>query len=103
MLQINVLVAATAPDIEAEGIAAAVAERMDMTLVEGRVLTVAEMGALLESTPLSEPCAVVLVGPHTDTEEPAERYLAERPNFVVMRVDAPVGDVVQPVLKPLDR
>lgn len=95
MLQINVLVAATAPDIEAEGIAAAVAERMDMTLVEGRVLTVAEMGTLLESTPLSEPCAVVLVGPHTDTEEPAERYLAERPNFVVMRVDAPVGDVVR--------
>lgn len=95
MSPINVLVIATKPDIEAEGIAAAVAECTDMTLVKGRVVMVTEIGALLESTPLPGPCAVVFVGPDTDTEEPAERYLLERPDFVVMRVNAPIGDVVR--------
>jgi hypothetical protein len=99
VLPINVVVAATVPDIEAEGIAAAVAGCMDMALVQGRVVAVTEIGAILESTPLTGPCAVVLVGPDTDTEEPAEHYLIERPDFVVMRVNAPIGDVVRIALR----
>jgi hypothetical protein len=86
----NVVVAATAPDIQAEAIAAAVAECNDMRLLCGRVLQVGEIDAFLES--LVEPCAVVLIGPDTDTEQSAERYLLECPHCVVMRVTAPHGD-----------
>jgi hypothetical protein len=92
---VNVVVAATTPDIEAETIAAAVAERTDMTLVAGRVLAVSETDVRIGSTALPAPYAVVLVGPEADTAEPAERYLADRPDAVVMRVNVPFGDVVR--------
>ena len=95
MSPIEVMVAATAPDIQAEGIAHAVAEREDMTLVAGRVLTVAETDALHESRSLTNRCGIILVGADADTEEPAERYLAQFPNYVVMRGTAPIGDVVR--------
>src|SRR5262245_36351405 len=64
-----------------------------MRLVSGSVLQVATIDALLES--LSAPCAVVLVGPDADTEGPAERFLVECPDCVVMRVTAPHGDLVR--------
>ncbi|MEO8186107.1 MAG: ATP-binding protein [Burkholderiaceae bacterium] len=89
------MVIATAPDIQAEGIARAVEERNDMTLVAGRVLTVAETDALHESRSLMNRCGVILVGADADTEEPAERYLAEFPYYVVIRVTTPIGDVVR--------
>jgi hypothetical protein len=89
----NVVVAATAPDIQAEAIAAAVAECNDMRLLCGRVLQVGEIDAFLES--LFEPCAVVLIGPDTDTEQSAERYLLVCPHCVVMRVTAPHGDLIR--------
>ena len=95
MSAVNVVVAATTPDIQAETIAASVAERTDMTLVEGRVLTVSETDALLESTALPAPCAVVLVGPEAYTAGPAERYLTDRPDAVVMRVNVPFGDIIR--------
>jgi AAA+ superfamily predicted ATPase len=93
--RVQVVVAATAPDIQAEGIAGAVAERVDMMLVAQRVLTVAETNALLESRSLTGRCGIILVGPDADTEEPAERYFAQCPDYVVMRVTAPLGDVVR--------
>jgi AAA+ superfamily predicted ATPase len=92
--RINVLVAATSLDIQAEAIAAAIAARTDMVLVESRVVAAAEVAVLLESIPLSPQCALVLVGPHVDTEEPAERWLAERKDLVVLRVDT-IDDVVR--------
>ena len=95
MSPVEVVVIATAPDIQAEAIARAVAERRDMTLIAGRVLTVSESDALQESKPLANRCGVILVGADSDTEEPAERYLAEFSNCVVMRVTAPIGDVVR--------
>src|SRR5262245_58142759 len=72
---INVLVIATSPDIKAEGIAAAVEARLDMGLVEHRVLTVSETGALLRSLPSYPQCALVLVGPPVHTNELADRWL----------------------------
>jgi ATPase family protein associated with various cellular activities (AAA)/winged helix domain-containing protein len=93
VLPVNVVVAATAPDIEAEAIAAAVAERSDMRLVSGCVLQVAAIDALVDS--LFAPCAVVLIGPDADTEEPADRFLLKCPDCVVMRVTAPHGDLVR--------
>ena len=95
MSPVEVMVTATSPDIQAEGIARAVAERLDMTLVEGRVLTVAETDALHRSRSLSKRCGLILIGADTDTEEPAERYLAQFPYYVVIRVTVPIGDVVR--------
>jgi hypothetical protein len=92
---VNVVVTATAPDIQAEGIARAVEEREDMTLVAGRVLAVADTDALLESRLLPGRYGIVLVGTDADTDKPAERYLAQFPNCVVMRVTAPLGDVIR--------
>jgi hypothetical protein len=92
---VKVVVAATAPDIQAEGIARAVAERKDMTLVAGRVLAVSDTDALLESRSLTGQCGIILVGTDADTHEPAERYLARFRDCVVIRVTAPLGDVVR--------
>jgi hypothetical protein len=93
VLPVNVVVAATAPDIEAEAIAAAVAERNDMRVVSGRVLQLSTIDALVDS--LLAPCAVVLVGPDGETEEPADRFLLKCPDCVVMCVTAPHGDLVR--------
>ena len=93
MSPVNVIVAATAADIEAETIAAAVAERADMTLVGRRVQHVAQVDGLLEGA--GRPCAVLLVGPDADTAPPAERYLRECPDCVVVCVSAPRGDIVR--------
>jgi hypothetical protein len=95
MPPMTVVVAATALDIKAESIAGAVAERTDMALVGGRVLTVREVDALIESHSLSGRCCIVLVGPDPATEEPAERYLARSAEYVVLRVTAPLGDGVR--------
>jgi hypothetical protein len=95
MSPVKVVVAATAPDIQAEGIARAVAGREDMALVAGRVLAVSDTDALLESRSLMGQCGIILVGTDADTHEPAERYLARFPDCVVMRVTAPLGDVVR--------
>jgi len=93
--RVNVVVAATAPDIQAEGIAGAILERPDMKLIAGRVLAVNETDAVLDSRALRGRCGIVLVGPDADTEEPAERYLSASADYVVMRVTAPLGDVVR--------
>ncbi|HVC12439.1 MAG TPA: ATP-binding protein [Burkholderiales bacterium] len=105
MSRIHVLVAATLPDLLAEGISAAVAARSDMALVEDRVVEMASVGALLASIPANEPRALVLVGPDADTEEPAARWLADRPDLVLLRVDRVDGAVhlaLRDVDPPLD-
>jgi AAA+ superfamily predicted ATPase len=92
---VDVVVVATSPDIQAEAIAAAVAEHPEMTLAEGRVLTLDQSDLLIESSSLASPFAVVLVGPDDETEEPAERYLIDFTECVVARVTAPFGDMVR--------
>lgn len=98
MSQINVLVATTPQDLNAEIIAAFIAtsvkERPDMSLVENRFVGVEEVDSLLESVEPSTPCALVLVGPSPETNELAGRWLAEREYLVVMHIDA-IGDVVR--------
>lgn len=98
MSQINVLVATTPQDLNAEVIAAYIAKsvkaRPDMNLVKDRFVGVEEVDNLLESVEPATPCALVLVGPTTETNELAGRWLAERQYLVVMHIDA-VGDVVR--------
>ena len=94
MSQIHVLVAATSPDLKAEGIASSVTARSDMTLIEGRVVEVTRVDELLEAVPISTRCALVLVGPFSQTNEIAQRWLARRDEFVVMLVEV-VGDIVR--------
>ena len=69
MSHIQVLVAATSLDMTAEGISAAIAQREDMTLIEDRIVGLAEVGRLLDEMPLPVNCAVILVGPHAETED----------------------------------
>lgn len=87
VMQIDVLVAAASHDLKADGIAAAVAARNDMTLAANRVLTVREADTLLRAIPQSLPCALVIVGLHSDTEAVAENWLSQRHKLVVLRVD----------------
>jgi AAA+ superfamily predicted ATPase len=92
--RIKVLVAAISLDMTAEGIFTAVAQRDDMMLVESRIVSAAEVDALLETLPLSGDCAVVLVGYHTVTEQSAVKWLAQYKNLVVLQVDI-IGDIVR--------
>lgn len=101
MSQIGVVVMATSPDIQAEGIAAAVSARTDMNLVKDRVVSADEVSVLLESIPLFGRCALILVGSYAETEEYAQAWLAKRPHIVVMCVDAPVGDGVRIALRDI--
>ena len=94
MSQIHVLVAATSPDLKAEGIASSVNARSDMTLLEGRVVDVTRVDELLEAVPISDRCALVLVGPFSQTNDIAQRWLAQRDELVVMLVEI-VGDIVR--------
>jgi AAA+ superfamily predicted ATPase len=91
---IQVLVAATSPDIEAEGIAAAVEACVDMSLVGGRAVPIAEIEGLLAAIPRDPPRVLLLVGPDSETEF-AERRLTGRVGLVVIRVNTPFGNLVR--------
>jgi AAA+ superfamily predicted ATPase len=92
--RIHVVVAETSPDIEAEGIAAAVASCIDMTLVGGRAVAMSDVAELLGAIPRDPPRVLVLVGPDSVTER-AERTLDGRAGLVVIRVNAPFGHLVR--------
>lgn len=94
MSEINVLVATIKPDFKATGIAAAVRDRSDMSLVAGRFVALEEVDALLKSIDPWTRCALVLVGPDSRTNEIAQRWLALRDDLVVMHVDV-VDDMVR--------
>jgi hypothetical protein len=87
MSRIHVLVAATPPDLEADGIAAAVAGHASMILAGERVLALADVEACLASIPVGEPLALVLVGNDVEAKQLARRLLAARTDLVVVRVD----------------
>lgn len=87
MSRINVLVAATPSDLEAEGIAAAVAGYAGMTLVQGRALALAEVDDQLKKITPGEPCALILLGKNAAVKQLAWRLLAARTDLVVLRID----------------
>jgi ATPase family protein associated with various cellular activities (AAA)/winged helix domain-containing protein len=90
--RINVVVAATRRDVDAENIADAVARRTDMYLVGGRYVSISDAEAAMSSLPTSERCALVLYGPAEETATIGEDSLAARGDLVVMRV-TDAGDV----------
>lgn len=94
MSHIQVLVAATPLDMTAEGISAAIAQREDMTLIENRIVAITEVGRLLDEMPPPVNCAVILVGPQSETETSASSWLAQHKELVVLRVDI-LGDLVR--------
>ncbi|MGE5110681.1 MAG: ATP-binding protein [Acidobacteriaceae bacterium] len=93
MSRTNVIVAAISNDVQAEVIAECVADRADMHLVGGKYVLTAQLDKVLASLSSSDPCALILVGKPTDTNEIAQRWLAERSTVVVVHVDI-MGDVV---------
>lgn len=92
--QIHVLVVASSPDVMAEVIAAAVVRHADMVLVDDRIAAVAEVQAALFSVPAASPCALIVIGGGDDTEEHVDRWLAARPNLVILRLEIG-GDIVR--------
>ena len=94
MSRINVVVAAASRDVKAEVIAECVAARSEMHLVSGRYVLMSQVGALLEATSPSDPCALVLVGRQEETDELGQRWVAKRSELVVMYVDV-VDDFVR--------
>jgi hypothetical protein len=95
---VHVLVAATPPDVQAEGIASAVASCADMTLVGGGVIATPDVSAHLESIPRSVQRALILIGPEGHTESLAARWVAEHANLVIVRIDA-LTNLVQIALR----
>lgn len=87
MSRINVLVAATPSDLEADGIAAAVAGHIGMVLIDGQALALDAVEARLRRIPCGEPSALVLVGNQPEAKELARRLLSARADLVVLRVD----------------
>jgi hypothetical protein len=65
-----------------------------MTLLESHVVEITRVDEILEAVPISERCALVLVGPISQTNEIAQRWLARRDELVVMLVEI-VGDIVR--------
>ncbi len=94
MRTINTLIAATEPDLIAQGIAAAVLQRADMELVGERVLAVDEVGMALGRMDDATPCAVVLVGKAGNYDEYSRHWLRDYPVLVVARVSL-VEDLVR--------
>lgn len=94
MSRIHVIVAATAPDIEAESIAAAVGMSVDMVLMGGRVVQVADIEGLLAGLPGDPPRVLLLVGPDGATEF-AEHRFAGPTGLVIIRVSVPFGHIVR--------
>lgn len=92
MPRIHVVVASIREDLDAEGIAAAIAGRADMDLVGGGYLSIADGTAAIARLPKSERCALILYGPVEETASVGESALRARPDLVVLRVTS-TGDV----------
>lgn len=92
MPRIHVVVASIREDLDAEGIAAAIAGRADMDLVGGGYLSIADGMAAIARLPKSERCALILYGPVDETASVGESALRARHDLVVLRVTS-TGDV----------
>ena len=92
MPRIHVVVASIREDLDAEGIAAAIAGHADMLLVGGGYLSIADGTAAIARLPKSERCALILYGPVEETASVGESALRARPDLVVLRVTS-TGDV----------
>lgn len=92
MPRIHVVVASIREDLDAEGIAAAIAGHADMHLVGGGYLSIADGTAAIARLPKSERCALILYGPAEETASVGESALRARPDLVVLRVTR-TGDV----------
>jgi AAA+ superfamily predicted ATPase len=92
--RINVLVASTSVDTKAEVIAERVAARSDMNLIGGRCLKADDLERFLDVETSLAQLAVILLGKPAETREIAERWIAKRPDLVVVLVDL-VDDVIR--------
>jgi AAA+ superfamily predicted ATPase len=91
---IHVLVAVTSPDMKAELVSAAVKHNADMVLVGGSVVQTKEIGGALAAIPVSEHCALVVVGRPGEAEQVVTYWVDQRNDLVALGVDI-VGDLVR--------
>jgi AAA+ superfamily predicted ATPase len=86
MRALDILIAATEPDLIAEGVAAAVMVRADMRLAHQCVLATHEVGTVLAALDVARPCAIVLVGKTANRDPHSLGWLRDYPSIVVVRV-----------------
>jgi hypothetical protein len=91
---VHVLVATTATDLAGELLSAAVIRSKGMVLVGSRVAAASELKGLLGGLSPSTACALVLVGPRSETRRLATRWLIVRRRLVVVQIDT-AADIVQ--------
>lgn len=81
----NILIAASEPDLVAHGLLAGVMARDDMRLACERVLSTAEVAAVLSALGGAKPCAVVLIGKSANGDARSQGWLRDYPDIVVVR------------------
>lgn len=94
MAKVSVIIAASPHDVQADGFEAAIKANDEFDIVGDRIIPFDAIATALSAIPHSQPCAVVLVGSHTDLRTEERRWLEDRPRLVVLRVDV-LGDVVR--------
>lgn len=82
----SILVVASASEVIADGVAAAVRHRSDLRLASERVLTAGEVAPLLALLDLSRPLAILLVGEVADDEALSGAWMQAHREIVVVRV-----------------
>jgi SpoVK/Ycf46/Vps4 family AAA+-type ATPase len=92
--KINVVIAASPHDVQADGIRAATETNSDLSVVGNRVIALDEIARTLATIPRDAPCALILVGAHDQVNATEARWLAERSQLVVLRVEV-IGDIVR--------
>lgn len=94
MAKINVVIAATPHDVQADGIKAAIETSGDFSVVGDRVMPLDEVAHTLATLPRDASCAVILVGSNAEIRAAETRWLEEWSRLVVLHVEV-VGKIVR--------
>lgn len=94
MAKINVAIAATPHDVQADGIKAAIETCTDFSVVGDRVMPLDEVAHTLATLPRDASCAVILVGSNAEIRVAESRWLEEWSRLVVLHVEV-VGTIVR--------
>ncbi|MFL9977635.1 ATP-binding protein [Paraburkholderia graminis] len=94
MAKINVVIAATPHDVQADGIKATIDASDDFHVVGKCVISLEKIGPTLATLSRDVPCAVILVGSNPECRDAEARWLDEWSRLVVLHVEV-IGKIVR--------